>query len=660
MKLWILSFFLFILFCSVTALAETEENIYLYDSLEIELDLEGSFSFTPLADSSFVEEASAELYLLPENSLQQSRESFSSQGIIQGPKVFFEWSEEELESFNEQSFSYNTVVQTNNIRNEISEKIPFPIQDIEQYIQDEPDLHLYLEETENIDFSNQNVIAQANELAQGKDDLYEVVFSLASWVDQNIDYDLNTLTAKSSQSSSWVLQNKEGVCDEMTSLFIAMSRSLGIPARFVTGVSYTNSELFTEPWQAHGWAEVYFPEYGWVSFDPTFGEFGYVDVTHIKLKESVDATSASTFYEWKAREVDLETEELDFTVQIKSFGQQARDQVSLESETSAELVDFGSFNLIKATVNNVEDYYVASAVSLAVPPEIEILDEKRQSILLSPSEQREIYWVVHVQEELNDNYIYDFPYLIYNEKNTTTYGNFQAQEGSLSYSFDEIKTLLPEEEETTYTRQVSFDCDYPEIVAVEEKTALSCTLKNKGNAQLNNLQFCVDSSCQALSLPINQEFLLEEEGTFDEVGWQSVLVKAENEEFKKSEFINIKVLDEANINIESETSKDIYYKDPFFINFKVESSSFSTPKDLELVLESKFARNTWTISSLEEAEEIILELDSAGLAQENKFTLTGTWTDELGREYSLEEEIPVTVQARNFGDKVNLFLNRFI
>ena len=71
------------------------------------------------------------------------------------------------------------------------------------------------------------------------------------------------------EPATWVYDNRQGVCDELTGLFISMLRELGIPARFVSGVSYTNLPEFAKPWGGHGWAEVWFPDVGWVPFDVT-------------------------------------------------------------------------------------------------------------------------------------------------------------------------------------------------------------------------------------------------------------------------------------------------------------------------------------------------------------------------------------------------------
>jgi hypothetical protein len=55
-----------------------------------------------------------------------------------------------------------------------------------------------------------------------------------------------------------------------------MARSLGIPARLVTGYGSGDYNTLTAYYEvrasdAHSWAEVYFPGYGWVPFDPTPG-----------------------------------------------------------------------------------------------------------------------------------------------------------------------------------------------------------------------------------------------------------------------------------------------------------------------------------------------------------------------------------------------------
>ncbi|NTU55891.1 MAG: transglutaminase domain-containing protein, partial [Anaerolineales bacterium] len=55
---------------------------------------------------------------------------------------------------------------------------------------------------------------------------------------------------------------------------VVLARSSGLPARFVSGYSpgaydAPNAQYIVRELNAHSWAEVYFPDIGWVEFEPT-------------------------------------------------------------------------------------------------------------------------------------------------------------------------------------------------------------------------------------------------------------------------------------------------------------------------------------------------------------------------------------------------------
>lgn len=72
-----------------------------------------------------------------------------------------------------------------------------------------------------------------------------------------------------------VLHHRHGVCQDFAHLQIACLRSLGLAARYVSGY------LLTKPPpgrprlvgcdSSHAWLSVYFPDVGWIDFDPTNG-----------------------------------------------------------------------------------------------------------------------------------------------------------------------------------------------------------------------------------------------------------------------------------------------------------------------------------------------------------------------------------------------------
>ncbi len=58
---------------------------------------------------------------------------------------------------------------------------------------------------------------------------------------------------------------KVGVCQDYAHVFIAAARSLGIPARYVSG--YMLRTDTTQQQASHAWAEAHVPALGWVGFD---------------------------------------------------------------------------------------------------------------------------------------------------------------------------------------------------------------------------------------------------------------------------------------------------------------------------------------------------------------------------------------------------------
>ena len=69
---------------------------------------------------------------------------------------------------------------------------------------------------------------------------------------------------------------RKGYSEYFSSAMTVMLRSQGIPARMVTG--YTTGDkvkdhdiyIVTDS-HSHGWVEVFFPNYGWIPFEPTPG-----------------------------------------------------------------------------------------------------------------------------------------------------------------------------------------------------------------------------------------------------------------------------------------------------------------------------------------------------------------------------------------------------
>ena len=75
---------------------------------------------------------------------------------------------------------------------------------------------------------------------------------------------------------SWLLQTHRGYCTYYATAMTIMARLLGVPARVVSGFNQGHLDTTRNVWEvdgnnAHSWVQVYFPNQGWVDFDPTPG-----------------------------------------------------------------------------------------------------------------------------------------------------------------------------------------------------------------------------------------------------------------------------------------------------------------------------------------------------------------------------------------------------
>jgi hypothetical protein len=67
---------------------------------------------------------------------------------------------------------------------------------------------------------------------------------------------------------------RRGYCDYYATAFVVLARLAGLPTRFATGFAPGNWSPSEQQWviseaEAHSWPEVFFPQVGWVRFEPT-------------------------------------------------------------------------------------------------------------------------------------------------------------------------------------------------------------------------------------------------------------------------------------------------------------------------------------------------------------------------------------------------------
>jgi len=150
---------------------------------------------------------------------------------------------------------------------ELKMQSPFPVQlSTNKY-------RMYLGSTKQIPADDPLFIGRANELTRNAASQYEAVQAVLSWVIDHMTYVL----VPPEYTAQYSMNTGKGNCQNYSHLAAALLRAVKIPTRIVNGIT------LKQPYEInvgkrnlrmsmaqgrHSWIEVYFPDYGWIPFDP--------------------------------------------------------------------------------------------------------------------------------------------------------------------------------------------------------------------------------------------------------------------------------------------------------------------------------------------------------------------------------------------------------
>jgi transglutaminase-like putative cysteine protease len=104
---------------------------------------------------------------------------------------------------------------------------------------------------------------------------YDKAVAIERYLRTNYRYTLN-LTGRPGEDAlaRFLFVNRAGHCEYFASAMTILLRTLGVPARYVNGFlpgeyNDVGNDYIIRASDAHSWVEVYFPGYGWLTFDPT-------------------------------------------------------------------------------------------------------------------------------------------------------------------------------------------------------------------------------------------------------------------------------------------------------------------------------------------------------------------------------------------------------
>ena len=117
------------------------------------------------------------------------------------------------------------------------------------------------------------IAAQARLIVGGRDraNPARTAELLTHWMHANVRREV----AAKVPSAEKVLETRRGDCNEFATLYVALARSAGLPARTVSGLIYLNGRFYY-----HAWPEVYLGD--WVAVDPMFDQYP-ADAAHLRF-----------------------------------------------------------------------------------------------------------------------------------------------------------------------------------------------------------------------------------------------------------------------------------------------------------------------------------------------------------------------------------------
>jgi hypothetical protein len=240
----------------------------------------------------------------------------------------------------------------------------------------------------------------SNTLFDSKISVAKNAFKIYKFLTENYNY--NFEIGKDSQverNGALKATKREALmgCMEFTDSFIAIARSMGIPAREINGFAFSddptkkpiNVEINASD-KLHSWAEFYDPNLGWVQIDPTWGAtseidyFTKLDLNHITfVRKGIDSEYpiAAGMYKTNPESKQIE---IDFPnqVNIQDF------------EFKYEASNSFSFNVLNL-ISNKEPIKIANQGYTTIFLE----DDKR----VLPFSEEIVYW-----DKRGERIFYDF------------------------------------------------------------------------------------------------------------------------------------------------------------------------------------------------------------------------------------------------------------
>ena len=153
-------------------------------------------------------------------------------------------------------------------------------------------LTVYLQTSEQVQTNDPAIRELSVKLTNGVNTQFDAVQRVVSWVVDHVRY----VNPPQQYDALYSLQSGKGNCQNYSHLTAALLRSVGVPVRIVNGV--TMNQPFNVVWEKgtltfkmgqgrHSWVEVWYPDLGWVPYDPQNMQF-FISNRFVRIEVGVD------------------------------------------------------------------------------------------------------------------------------------------------------------------------------------------------------------------------------------------------------------------------------------------------------------------------------------------------------------------------------------
>ncbi len=147
---------------------------------------------------------------------------------------------------------------------------------------------LFLRETPLTKADDAIVGFAASARASAGEDKLKLLHLMLERLNREITFDPAPTQSTTTAAEAFAL--KRGVCQDLTHVFIAAARCIGLPARYIGGYFHRNDGV-TEQDAGHAWAETFVSDLGWVAFDAANG-ISATDA-HVRVAVGLDYLGAA-------------------------------------------------------------------------------------------------------------------------------------------------------------------------------------------------------------------------------------------------------------------------------------------------------------------------------------------------------------------------------